>query len=286
MQRSVIEAAAPTTADAWTDIDTIKVPANVNYLRGVNFGYSPKIALTGGTQASIRALLGARVMGSGLQEQNPHQYLICGMGFVYGSVATNYNQAMMAVQNVIQSYDVSIPVSVGAEIDIQSILLDEVGFAGDISVELLFSEEGEGDKNQMSDFIDSVGTTTADVYSEIGELTIPNPDRPPEKIREVIIATACDMGTSGVELQVSPIIRLTGAGLKSGGDHEFLGGFGYFNNTEKGGTGINGGAQMIQSFRRIPCDIPINSGGIITVEHKFATETPTASTIAVGVLYE
>jgi len=285
MQSMYISGAAPTSSDAWTDISNISVPAKVQTLEKIWIGHAPDPTLTGGTIASIRAAPVFRLTGSGLLEQSPHEYVLDGMQYILDTVATNFDAALLALSNVIQGYKVSIPVQVGGQIDAQMMLLDEVGFAGSGVVGFEFSDESPSGNNQMSEYVDVAGTTTADVFSTVGTLTVPQLDNAPSIIRELVIVCAPDMGTGAVSLRVSPVIRLTGSGIAEGGDHDFIGSWGYINHTLKGGTGVEGGAVSYKNIARIPVNIPINAGGSILVEHLFVGETPTASTVVVGVLY-
>jgi hypothetical protein len=285
MQSDVITGSIPATADSWSDIDTLSVPAGVRSIKKIIVGAAVDTTETAGTARSLRALPVLRLIGSGILEQSPHEYLLDAVNVLYQSDA-NANATGFAIDDAVQEYDVDLPVQVGGEIVAQANMLDEVGVGGSIAVQLVYSDEEATAENQMSDYVDDSGTTTADVYSEVGIITVPQLEKAPKRIRELIIAVASDLTTAPQSKRISPVIRLTGSGVAEGGSHEYLGDWGHAQIINAAGTGLFGEAFAHRCFRRVKVDIPVNAGGEILVEHKFVGETPTASTVAVGVLYE
>jgi hypothetical protein len=220
-----------------------------------------------------------RLQGSGLTEQNPHEYL--GKFGGHAEVTTGG----ISQQDVDIEYDVDIPVQSGGTIDIDCKSLDEAITAGTVIVNVTYDDSAPTKVNSMAQFVDAPTTTTADQYATLGTVTIPKADegKDPTKIIGLVIAVAPDQGTSAVSLQTTPIVRLSGAGLKGSGTHEYVGKCGFVGEI---GTTPSQGIVVDGSTIMIAVDIDINAGGQIDVEQQFADDTPTAGTIAVGFVYE
>jgi len=271
-QSESLAAAVPTAADSWTDIGTFTVPAGVRRLKKVQVGVAPD---WGTSATSIRKAPVFRLIGSGLLEQSPHHYLgpFGGQGMVTdGSASENQSQV---------EYDVDIPVTTGGTFTAQCNSLDEVITAGTALIAVFYDNEAPKVPNSMSDYVDAAGSTSAGVWATIGTFMVPQAGagKSPTKIRAVVIGVAVDQGTSAVSLRVASRFRLSGSGINEGGAHEFLG--------PQGFTGeVTAGQVCLENTTIIVIvDIPVNAGGTILAEHNFTTETPTASTVAMGLLY-
>ena len=264
--------AVPSAADTWTRIVLDTVPADVARLSKVKFAVVPD---NGTAAISVRDAPVFRIFGSGLAEQSPHEYL--GM-FAGVAVVTD---GTMGQENLITEYDVDIPVNVAGTLDVQVNTLDEAITAGTVLYELTFDKTAATAVNQMSTYIDAAQTTTADAYASVGTITIPvsKEGKDPTKIKKLAIGLAPDSGTSAISLRGALRIRLTGAGIAEGGLHEFIGPTHVISQVTAGANTVTRGT-YIQDV-----DIPINAGGQIVVEQRLEVETPTAGTVAVGLLF-
>lgn len=267
--------AVPSSADSFTDLTAIVVPAGHSAIKQVKVSVTPDWGTTAG---SVRMAPIFRLQGSGLEEQNPHFFMASFGGHAEVTTGGIHHEQLEEV------YDVDIPVKENGTINIAVATLDEAITAGTCRCELMFGQDTPQIKNSQSDYVDSAGTTTADSYAAVGTLTVPvgKDDRQPKRIVQVDMGVAVDQGTSAVSLRCSSRFKMSGSGLGEGGDHEFLGPAAY--SGEIGSTpsqGINHSKCIVHE--RV--NIPVNAGGQILVEHQFDVETPTASTVAVGVHY-
>lgn len=268
--------AVPSSADSWTDIATITVPAGVKRLKKVRVGIAPDWGTTAG---SVRHAPVYRLQGSGLLEQSPHEYIGPFGGHAEATTGG------IAEEGTYLDYDVDIPVQTGGQIVAQVNTLDEAVTAGSTYVNLFFDEKDPVMGNSMSQYVDAAGTTTADAYATVGTFTVPRPaeGKAPTKIRKVVLAVAVDQGTSAISLRTASRFRLTGSGIGEGGNHDFVGPLGFSGMI--GASASQGAAHSVMTAI-IDVDIPVNAGGQILAEHRYDVETPTASTVAVGLLYE
>ena len=181
-------------------------------------------------------------------------------------------------------YEVDIPVQTGGTYTADVNTLDEAVTAGSVMINVLYDDKVAVAKNSMSQFVDAAGTTTADAFAALGTFTIPklDPAKDPTKIVEVVIGVALDQGTSAISLRTAPIIRLTQSGIKGSGLHDYVGPLA---TSAHNGTTPSQGVAQDNGTIRIETDIDINAGGQIVAEQQFRVETPTASTVAVGLVY-
>ena len=276
MQSETRLQAVPTAADSWTDMGTIiTVPAGVQRIAKVRVAVAPD---WGTAAVSVRHAPVYRIRGSGLLEQDPHSY----MG-AFGGVSV-VTTAGLQEENTFVEYDVDIPVQVSGTITAQVNSLDEAITAGSTYIVLVYDNEAAKAPNSQSDYVDAAGTTTADAWTTVGTFTVPRQaeGKSPTKIRSVICAVAEDQGTSAISLRLASRFRLTGAGLGEGGDHQFIGPTG---TSAHNGTSASQGVSHSKNTVVYDVPIPVNPGGQILAEHIFDIETPTASTVAVGLLY-
>lgn len=271
MQSHTQVVAVPTAADTWTSFTDIQVPAGAKSLVKVIVG----LAIDDADPSGHRNAPVFRLLGSGLQEQSPHQYL-----GPMGNIAAKTTSGAFAAELNTQVYAVSIPVTVGGNITAQVNTLDEAVTAGTCSISLIFSELDATGANSMSDYVDSAATTTADGWYTVGTIQVPQlkEGKAPSKIREIAMGIATDQATLAL-LRCASRFRMTGSGLGEGGLHEYLG--------PQSGTGCNtaGILGYDRQLVRLEVDVPVNPGGQILVEHNLAVETPTAGTAVFGVLY-
>jgi hypothetical protein len=264
--------AVPTSADSWTDLTNFTVPAGVKRLCKVRFAIAPDV---GTSATSVRQAPVFRLTGSGLLEQNPHEYL---GPFGGQSMVTSGGVQM---ENMAVEYDVDIPVQTGGIITVSVNTLDEAITAGTVMANLYYDDKDVSAANCMSQYVDAAAASTADVWTAVGTLTVPAPapEKSPKKIRAVCIGVALDQGTSAISLRTAPRIRLTGSGIGEGGSHEFIG-------PTAASAEVTAGAVAYSKLNaRIEVDIPVSASGAIVVEQRFDGEVPTAGTIAVGLLY-
>lgn len=271
MQSHTQVVAVPAAADTWTSFSDIVVPAGAKRISKVVVG----LAIDDADPSGHRNAPVFRLLGSGLQEQSPHQYIgPC------GNIAAKTTSGAFACELNVQEYDVDIAVTVGGSITAQVDTLDEAVTAGTCAICLIFDGNDASGRNSMSDYVDSAATTTADGWYTIGTLTVPQlkEGKAPTKITEVCMAIATDQATIAL-LRCSSRFRISGSGVDEGGLHEFLG--------PQSGTGCNtaGILGYDRQLVRLKVDIPVSPGGQILVEHYLTTETPTAGTAIFGVLY-
>jgi hypothetical protein len=265
--------AVPTAADTFTRIYLDTVPAGATRLRKIR----GSLALDHGAGAiSVRDAPVFRLQGNGLQEQSPHDYL----GMFGGAAWVGVGGAVQ--ENMTAKYDVDIPVSTGGTIDVQIDTLDEAITAGTVLAELTYDDQPAAAVNQMAQYVDSAGTTTVDVWANIGTITVPKTitAKDPVKIVKVCLGVAPDQGTTTGSLRTSSRFRMSGSGIGGGaGLHEFIGPTG-------AEADLTSGAKLNQAGTVwLDTDIPVNAGGLITVDHRYEIEVPTASTVAMGLVY-
>lgn len=263
--------AVPTGADAWTRIALDSVPADVTRLSKVTFAIVPD---NGTSAISVRDAPVFRIFGSGLAEQAPHEYL--GM-FAGVAVVTD---GTMGQENLITEYEVDIPVQIAGTIDVQVNTLDEAITAGTVMYELTYDKEPVSSVNNMATYIDAAMTTTADAFAAVGTIRLPvaAEGKDPTRIKKICIGLAPDSGTSAISLRGALRVRLTGAGIAEGGLHEYLGPSHVISQVTVGANTVSRGTVMKD------VNIPINAGGDVIVEQRLEVETPTAGTVAVGLL--
>lgn len=272
---TILDAAVPTGADAWTTVGSDTVPVGVVRIKKLIIGLAPDWGLTAG---SVRMAPIIRLQGSGLQEQNPHEYV--GKFGGHAEVTTGG----ISMQDLQVVYDVDIPVQTGGIVEVDSNTLDEAVTAGTITVNIIYDDKAPVQTNSMSQYVDAAVAGTADVWAALGTITIPRADegKDPKMIRGIVVAVALDQGTSAVSLRTAPAIRLSGAGLKGSGKHEY---YGNLHSQGEIGTTPSQGIVQDGSHMYHIVDIEVNAGGQIVVEQQFITEVPTGGTIAVGILY-
>lgn len=263
--------AVPSSADAWTDVNTFTVPAGVKRLKKVIVSIAPDF----GNSGTVRFAPVFRLQGSGLLEQSPHEYIgPCGD-------ATLATSGSGAVEPNNIEYDVDIPVQTGGTITAQVNTLDEAVTAGTVRVQLIYDDQAPGGKNSQSQYTDAAMTTTADAWATVGTITVPRmaEGKNPTKIKEVILAVATDQAALAL-LRTSARFRLSGSGIGEGGSHEFLG-------PANGSIAATPGVIVYdRQVVRHKVDIPVNPGGQILAEQLLDVETPTAGTAIVGLVYE
>jgi hypothetical protein len=268
-----VTAIAPTAADSWTAVGTITVPAGAKRLKKVAFGYTQDV---GTAAVAIHSAPVFRLIGSGLLEQSPHQYVGPGSDVAIIAAAGYATPSPPVAQ-----YDVDIPVSVGGTIDVQVNSLDEVS-AGQVHAMLMFDENQASGKNSMSDYVDAAIPAAADAWTAVGTLTVPQAKEgaQPKKIKELVCEFVPDVAATAVSERAAMRFRMTGSGLAEGGSHEFLG------QGEGGSSNTTGLAVYDWTIVRYAVDIPVNAGGTILVETIHETELCDGGTSVVGVLYE
>jgi len=270
-QAEVVSGNAPAAADSWTDVGTFTVPANVKRIKKVRMSVAPDYAI----DTSIRICPAFRLIGSGLLEQSPHEYL----GPSGGGAAVTVGSATF--QKLVVEYETDIPVQSGGTFTCQVNFLDEVIAAGAIDFNVFYDNEAPKAKNSMSQYADAASGATADVWATVGTLVIPRPGagKDPTMIKQVAVALGLDQGVAAVLLRHSLRIRLTGAGLAEGGTHEFI--------ATAGGTWeeTDGYVTFSLNTEKIDIDIPVSAGGSVLIEAMLDDEVPTAGTIAVCLHY-
>jgi hypothetical protein len=249
----------------------ITVPAGMKSIKMCCCALAPDEA----DPAGVRFAPVFRLEGSGLGEQLPHHFF-----GPAGNIATKTTSGAFAFEGGVQKYDVDIPVKEGSTILPRVLTLDEAITAGTLSIALCFSDEAPKLKNSMSDYVDVAATTTAGAWYTIGTLTVPKTTegKDPTVIRAISMILATDQATLAL-LRCASRFRLSGAGLKHSGPLEFLG--------PHSGTGCNtaGILGYSRQIEHLAVNIPVNAGGTILVEHYLTTETPTAGTAALLVMY-
>lgn len=272
MQSMTVVAAAPTAADAWTAVGSITVPAGAKSIKKVKVGATSDAGTAAATTHFAPVI---RLLGSGLEEQSPHEYIAPGSNIPLIAATAGY---AIAESNFIE-YDVDIPVSVGGVIDVQSIALDEVQ-TGDVSVELDFSGEAAAGKNSMAQYVDAA-IGAVNTWVNVGTITIPQPKAggEPKEIKEIICGIVPDVAATAVSEMVVSRFRISGAGIAEGGTHEYLG------NQAGNGCVVTGPGVYQNCIVRHKLPIPVNAGGQILVEQRIETEVPDGGTAVFGVLY-
>src|SRR3990167_449131 len=272
-QAEIVSAAVPTAADSFTAVGTIRAPAGMKRIKKAFFIYTVDAGAAGNT---IRFAPVFRLQGSGLLEQSPHDYLgMFGGHFDDTDEGSEHHDAYM-------EYDVNIPISTGGDIQCSVNALDEVTTAGTAQVCLIFDDIEPSQGNSMADYVDVAGTTTAGAFAAVGTLIVPEGKEgaAPKKIKKLIIGIGEDQGGADYSLRCASQIRISGSGLVDPGLHVYPGPQG------SGAIVVTGGAYINHRTMEIDVDLTVNPSGEIDIEHQFITETPTASTVAVGVLYE
>lgn len=273
MQSMTVVAANPTAADAWTAVGSITVPAGAKSIKKVKVGS----AIDAGTAAAaVHFAPVIRLLGSGLEEQSPHEFIAPGVDLPLIAATAGYQ---IGETNFLE-YDVDIPVSVGGVIDIQSIALDEVA-TGDVAVQLDFSPDAASGKNSMAQYVDAA-IGAVNTWATVGTITIPQPKAggEPKRIREIVCGVVPDVAATAVSELVVSRFRMSGAGLAEGGTHEYLG------NQAGNGCVVTGPGVYNDCIMRHKLDIPVNAGGQILVEQRLETEVPDGGTAVFGLLYD
>jgi hypothetical protein len=271
MQTETLALNATPTADTWATIGTFNVPAGVKRLTRVKFGST----LDAPAATIARVLPVFRIMGSGLSEQSPHEF-IGSSGGVLGIAA---NVAALSLEP--QSYDVDIPVMTGGQYLVQVNLIDEGAVPMTNKVEVAYDNSEVVRKNSMSQYVDSAQPTVADIWTPVGSITVPQllAGNNPTKIREIVMSHAMDQAVTGL-LRGSARFRLSGSGIAEGGSHEYIG--------SSQGSGVH--AAYAEAYHmgtvRQKTDVPINPGGSVVVECLLDSDIPTAGSVAVGLMYE
>jgi hypothetical protein len=268
--------AVPSAADSWTDFTNFSVPAGVSRLVKVRMAVAPDWGTTAG---SVRCAPVFRLTGSGLLEQSPHEYL--GMFAGHAEVTTGgITQTLLTAE-----YDVDIPVQTGGVVTVQVNTLDEAVTAGTCLVNLFYDAGNVVQTNSQSQYVDSAGTTTADAWATVGTIVVPAPQEgnKPKRIKRIGMGVAVDQGTSAISLRCASRFRLSGSGIGEGGSHDYVGPVAF---TGEIGTTPSQGIAQDNGTVWIDVDVPVNASGSILVEHRYDVETPTASTVAVVLVYE
>jgi hypothetical protein len=269
-----VTAVAPTAADSWTAVGTITVPAGAKSIKNVTVGY---VHDAGTSAATVHSAPVFRMIGSGLLEQSPHEYVGPGddsmliASTVTGYPTTNTNPV---------HYDVDIPVSTGGTIDVQCNSLDEIA-TGQVYAMLTFSPEPSAGRNSMSQYVDAPIPGAADAWTTVGTITVPQAKEgaSPTSIREIVMQFVPDVAATAVSERVATRIRLSGAGIAEPGNHEFI-------STGQGnGCVVSGSSSYDNLLVRYKTNIPVSSGGSILVETIHDTEVCDGGTTVVGVLY-
>ncbi len=271
MQSETGIVAVPIAADAWTDVNEFVVPAGVKSLIRFIGSLAPDMGAAG----AVRIAPVFRLQGSGLGEQSPHEFVgPCGNAVMGGTGAGT-------LQLNHEEYELDIPVTVGGTIMVQVNTLDEAVTAGTVRTQLVYSDASSKAKNSQAQYIDHAMAAAADVWAEVGTITVPvmATGKNPTRIKEVIAAFATDQAALAL-LRCSARFRLTGSGLAEGGAHEFLG--------PASGTIVftEGVLTYDRQVVRHKTEIPVNPGGQILVEQLLDVETPTDGTAILGLLYE
>ena len=273
MQSETVVADAPVAADVWTAIDTITVPAGVSSLKKILVGLVPDAGVAAALLCSAPVV---RLLGSGLLEQSPHEYVCQGVDIAL--IAAAVGGAVAEPETF--EYDVDIPVAVGGTIDVQIMSTADV-MPGTSRAELVFSDKAAAADNQMSQFVTAAIPAAADVWAEVDVITVPRLDvgNSPKKIREIAMGVVTDTASAAASLRTSARFRISGSGVAEGGDHEFLA-------TGSGGSAVVTGPGVYdRAIVRRKVEIPVNSGGQILVEQMLDSELPDGGQAVFGVLY-
>lgn len=267
--------AVPTAADTWKSFTSMSVPAGVARINRVRCSLAPD---WGTSAISVRMAPIFRLQGSGIAEQSPHVLL-----GAFGGVATATFGSASSSDDAMD-YEVDIPVNVGGLIDPQVNTLTEAVTAGTCGINLYYDATAAQAPNSQSDYVSAAGTTTADAWAAIDTFTVPTGTngKPPTCIRAIVVGCAPDQGTSAIALRGHLRVRLTGSGINEGGNHEYIGPV-FCSNQQ--GSSVTATASHWKLTVVIPVNIPVNPAGQIKAEQLFDVETPTASTVAMGLLY-
>lgn len=273
MQSESAIGAVPGAADTWTDINTFTVPAGVQRLMKIRANVVPDP----GAIATIHGAPVIRLIGSGLLEQSPHEYLL--QGFTQAVTAANSGSA--PVEPGIFDYEVDIGVQTGGQITVQINMLDEVPAAMTSRVSLEYDNIATKGVNQMAQYVDAAAPGAAGAWTAVGTITIPQlkEGKSPIKIKEIVCGLVSDVAGNAL-IRQSSRFRLSGSGLQEGGLHHFLG-------TGAGVMWTTPGAQAYdRAIVREKVDLPVNAGGQINVEVIHDVEISEGGTAVLGVLYE
>lgn len=254
MQSDSVQAATA-AANVWTATGNIVVPAGVTSLKQVIVGVAPD---PGVGAATIHLVPVFRLLGSGLLEQNPHQYVAQGCDIAHiaaGLVVVGPEPALMV-------YDVDIPVQTGGVIEVQHMNIAEA-FPGIARCELVFSAEAASAGNNMSDYVTAVAPAAAAAWIAVGNLTVPTlgAGASPKRIKRIDCGVVPD-GVAAVttSLMIASRFRMTGSGIAEGGNHHILG-----NQQAEACVGAGEG-YVDKCIMTHIVDIPVNAGGIILIE--------------------
>lgn len=274
MMSHSVTAVAPTGADAWTAVGTITVPAGAKSVKKVVLGVSHD---AGTAAATVHWAPVFRLIGSGLLEQSPHEYV--GNGDDIPLVAATAGQAISNDKPII--YDVDIPVAVGGTIDLQVNSLDEVA-TGQVTAMLVFSDEQAGGSNSMSQYVDAAIPAAVDAWTAVGTITVPQSKEgaSPKAIKEIVCGFIPDIAATAVSERVATRFRMTGSGLAEGGNHEYIGSMAGCGNV------VTGPGAYDDMLVRYKLNVPVNAGGQILVETIHETELCDGGTSVFGVLYQ
>jgi len=270
MQSETVALTITPVADTWNTIGTFNVPAGVKRLIRVKIGLTPDIAA-----ATVARFAPAfRINGSGLSEQSPHEYL----GSAGGVSGIALNSPQVSFDSL--SYDVDIPVMTGGQYLVQFNMLDEGAIPIVAKCEVAYDNLEVVQKNSMSQYVDAVQPVAANVWTAVGNITVPQlaAGNNPSKISEVVMSHGIDIATTGL-LIGSLRIRLSGSGIAEGGSHEFIG------PCQGAGVYIAFGAAYERGTVRQKVEIPVNPGGTVLVESLLDSDLPTAGTVAVALHY-
>lgn len=271
MQSECGVVAVPGAADTWTDIDDFTVPAGVKRLTAIIVSLAPDFGATG----NVRFAPVFRLEGSGLLEQSPHEYVGNFGNVTLGTIGCG------CVEPNNRRYDVDIPVQTGGIITAQVNTLDEAVTAGTVRTQLIYDNEEVVQANSQSQYVDAALTAVAGAWAAVGSIIVPRmaEGKSPTKITKVIVGMATDQAAIAL-LRCSGRIRMSGAGIGEGGSHEILG--------PASGTIATTDGVYGYDRQTVECDIeiPVNAGGEIEIEQFLDVETPTAGSVAVGLMYE
>lgn len=273
MQSESAIGAVPGAADTWTDINVFTVPAGVQRLMKVLGSVAPDP----GALAQIHGAPVIRLIGSGLLEQSPHEYVL--QGFTQSITAANSGSG--PVEPEIFEYDVDIAVQTGGQITVQINMLDEVPAAMTSRVALEYDNNAPKGVNQMAQYVDSAAPAAAGAWTNVGTITIPQlkEGKSPNRIKEIVCGLVADVA-GNVLIRQSARFRLSGSGLQEGGLHHFV-------STGAGIMWTTPGAQAYdRAIKRHKVDLPVNAGGQINVEVIHDVEISEGGTVVLGVLYE
>lgn len=265
--------AASGAANVWVAVGTVQVPAGVASLKKVKVAFAPD---PGVAAVTVHTAPVFRLTGAGLLEQNPHQYLAQGVDCILVAATAGH----VGAEPGVMEYDVDIPVSVGGQIQIDSMCIAET-VVGTMRAELDFSAEAPGAGNNMSDFVTAVMPVAAGAWTAVGTLTIPQlgAGASPKSIKRIDCGFVNDNLGAVTSLRTSSRFRITGSGLVEGGNHHFLG------NQNSGSNVVTGSGQYDRMIVTHLVDIPVNAGGQILVETILDVELPDGGDSVFGVQY-